>query len=71
MGGVLDAQGRPQRDKHLVCVCVREREGLALQALSPILALNGLAHTAFGIRGGEVCVILVLDLVAGCVLLLY
>ena len=43
-----------------VCVCVRERErergeggrqGLAPWASSPMLALYGLAPTAFGIRG--------------------
>ena len=34
--------------------CVWERESLADRASSPTLALHGLAHTMFGIRG-RVC----------------
>ena len=56
-----------------LCVCVRERkrergreggrEGrLAPRASSPMLTVHGLAHTAFGIRGGEEYA-MILDLV--------
>ena len=38
-----------------VCVHEREigREGLAPRASSPMLALHGLPHTAFRIKGGK------------------
>ena len=43
--------------------CVHERE-TGGRALSPMVALHSLAHTAFGIRGGQRCA-MVLDLVMG------
>ena len=57
MGGVLDAQRRQVP----WCVCLREREiergreiGAGASGLELMLALQGLAHTAFGIIG-RVC----------------
>ena len=50
-----------------VCVPEREREGPVHPALSPMLALHGLANTVFVIRKGEGCGI-VQDLVLGWIL---